>query len=253
MYTRELSKAIELAKQAGELQLAARGKGISFERKNDDSPVTAVDRACEELLRGNLLSSFPGDGFLGEESGQLDGTTGRSWIIDPIDGTRPFIRGIPTHSTLVALEHEGVPVVGVIHLPALGITCWASRGERAFINGSPVRVSTTNRINNVMGSALGFLEHENATLREKLLAFMRRWDYAYGFMDAYSYVLLAGGQLDCCINLLDKPWDCAAAACIITEAGGKFSDITGTPSVHRGSFVCSNGILHQEIIHHFNG
>jgi histidinol-phosphatase len=239
MYTRELSKAIELAKQAGELQLAARGKGISFERKNDDSPVTAVDRACEELL--------------GEESGQLDGTTGRSWIIDPIDGTRPFIRGIPTHSTLVALEHEGVPVVGVIHLPALGITCWASRGERAFINGSPVRVSTTNRINNVMGSALGFLEHENATLREKLLAFMRRWDYAYGFMDAYSYVLLAGGQLDCCINLLDKPWDCAAAACIITEAGGKFSDITGTPSVHRGSFVCSNGILHQEIIHHFNG
>ena len=252
MYSAELIKALELAKQSGELQTGARNESIAFEKKDDASPVTAVDKACEQLLRRNLLAAFPHDGFLGEESGLRSGTSGRCWIIDPIDGTRPFIRGIPTYSTLVALEHDGEPVVGVIHLPELGITCWAARGKGAFVNGVPVRVSTTDRLENVMGSALGFIEHESASLRERLLSFMRRWDYAYGFMDAYSYVCCASGKLDCCINLLDKPWDCAAAACIVTEAGGSFSDITGKTTVHDGTFVCSNGLLHRDIIHHFN-
>ena len=253
MYTAELTKALELARQAGTLQLKARCGSISFEKKHDGSPVTTVDRECEALLRRNLLAAFPGDGFLGEESGRIDGTSGRRWIIDPIDGTRPFIRGIPTYSTLIALEHDGVPVAGVIHLPELGITGWATKGDGAFVNGTPVHVSPTSRCEMVMGSALGFIEHSDAPLRDRLLAFMRRWDYAYGFMDAYSYVCLASGKLDCCINLLDKPWDCAAAACIITEAGGMYSDITGVTTVHAGTFVGSNGILHPEIISHFNG
>lgn len=251
MYTLELTRALELAKQVGELQLAARAEPISFELKGDASPVTAVDKACEELLRQNLLASFADDAFLGEENGLSAGTSGRCWIVDPIDGTRPFIRGIPTYSTLIALEHEGTPVVGVIHLPELAITCWAARGEGAYLNGEQIHVSSTNRLEKAMGSALGFIEHHDAALRAKLLDFMRRWDYSYGFMDAYSYVCLASGKLDCCINLLDKPWDCTAAACIVTEAGGKFTDIDGTASTHNGTIVFSNGILHPEIISHF--
>ena len=253
MYTAELTRALELSKQAGVLQLKARNSALSFETKSDASPVTTVDRECEQLLRHDLLAAFPGDGFLGEESGMIEGTSGRRWIIDPIDGTRPFIRGIPTYSTLIALEHDSVPVAGVIHLPELGITCWATKGDGAFVNGSPIHVSATTRCESAMGSALGFVEHEDAALREKLLAFMRQWDYAYGFMDAFSYVCVASGKLDCCINLLDKPWDCAAAACIITEAGGTCSDITGTATVYGGTFVGSNGILHEDIIRHFNG
>ena len=251
MYTPELGRAIELAKEAGKLQLSGRNTPLSFEQKEDASPVTAVDKACEELIRRSLRLSFPDDSFLGEENGLSNGTSGRCWIVDPIDGTRPFIRGIPTYSTLIALETDGKPVVGVIHLPELAITCWAAAGEGAYLNGRRIRVSETDSLDKSMGSALGFVEHGNTTLRGKLLDFMRRWDYAYGFMDAYSYVCLASGKLDCCINLLDKPWDCAAAACIATEAGGVFSDIHGTASVHNGTFVLSNGILHDEIIHHF--
>jgi histidinol-phosphatase len=251
MYTTEIDKALELAKKTGELQLKAREHRIAFEKKTDSSPVTAVDTACEELLRQNLLDTFPDDSFLGEESGLVAGNSGRCWIIDPIDGTRPFIRGIPTYSTLIALEVDHVPVVGVIHLPELKITCWAGMGEGAFCNGNPIRVSATTELKNAMGSALGFIEHENSVLREKLLAFMRTWDYAYGFMDAYSYVCLASGKLDLCINLLDKPWDCAAAACIVTEAGGTFSDLSGIASVHNGAIVLSNGLLHPRILDYF--
>ena len=253
MFIRELNTALDLAGQAGAIQLEARRSTIPFEKKSDTSPVTAIDKKCEELLRNNLLTAFPDDSFLGEESGLVKGNSGRCWIIDPIDGTRPFIRGIPTYSTLIALEEEEVPVAGVIHLPELKTTCWASSGGGAWLNGRPIHVSTTQHIDEAMGSALGFIEHEDGLLREKLLSFMHHWNYAYGFMDAFSYVCLASGKLDLCVNLLDKPWDCAAAACIVTEAGGSFSDLKGNPTVHNGSFVISNGVLHRSIIEYFNG
>ncbi len=244
LYELELSTAINTAHRTGELQLKARLSDQDILSKADRSPITPVDKVCEELIRNNLLKTFPNDGFIGEEYGKIEGSSGRYWIVDPLDGTRPFIRGIPTYGVLIALEETGIPVVGVIHLPALNCTCWASKGGGAYLNGKPIHVSSTPVLASAMGSALGFLSHPQQSVREKLLKLMSLWDYAYGFMDAFSYICVASGKLDLCVSLLDKPWDCAAAACIVTEAGGEYSDITGQKSVHNGSIIISNGALH---------
>lgn len=250
-YEPELKTALASAVKAGATQLEFQNNLKSIVLKDDRSPVTEVDRQCEKMIRDELLEAYPQDGFLGEETGDHTGTSSRRWIIDPLDGTRPFIRGIPTFSVLIALEEDGIPVLGVIHLPALSLTCWASRNRGAFLNGKRIHVSTVDNLEKTMGSALGFVEKSDTREGKQLFSLMGKCDYNYGFMDAFSYVCVAAGKLDFCVNLLDKAWDCAAAACIVTEAGGMFSDIKGVQSVHNGSFVLSNGILHNRILEFF--
>ncbi|MDR0330369.1 MAG: inositol monophosphatase [Chitinispirillales bacterium] len=253
---KDLETAIRAALEAGRIQLDAiksmsTSTPLNIEKKEDLSPVTDIDKQCEERIKNIILKKFPNDSFLGEESGETNNPAGaRRWIVDPLDGTRPFIRGIPTHSVLIALEEDGVPAVGVIHLPAMGmgITCYATRGGGAYIDGKRIGVSRTSRLSDAMGSVLGVTEYADDPIGRSLIGLTRAWDYAYGFMDAYSYVLLASGKLDVCVNLLDKPWDCAAAACIVTEAGGRFSDACGEATVHGGSIVLTNGILHDEVL-----
>lgn len=243
----ELQAARRAADAAGAIQLARRGAGdVSI--KQDASPVTEVDRRCEALIRAELLGAFPADGFLGEESGAAGGRSGRTWIVDPLDGTRPYIRGIVTHAVLIALEDAAGPALGVIHLPAMRLTCWAARGGGAWCNGQPARVSATAAVADAIGSGLGYLQRYDEPLGARLFALLRRTGYSYGFMDAYSYVCLATGRIDFCVNLLDAPWDCAAAAAIIAEAGGRWSSADGAESVHRGTFVGTNGVLHQAVL-----
>ncbi|MGA2508264.1 MAG: inositol monophosphatase [Chitinispirillaceae bacterium] len=255
-YDRELTVALRAAKEAGAVQLARAKKLPRVELKADASPVTDVDRKCEALIRRRLVTAFPRDGFMGEETPRVPGTNGRQWIVDPLDGTRPYLRGIPTYSVLIALEEKGDPVVGVIHLPAMAITCWASHGGGAFCNGTRIRVSRVSSFTRAIGTAFGFVEKAGQKAGQpqgkRLLKLMRSWNYAYGFMDAYSYVCVASGKLDIAVNLLDKPWDCASAACIVREAGGKFSDIKGISTVHGGSIVLSNGNLHKAALRFFN-
>ncbi|NLW32275.1 MAG: inositol monophosphatase [Fibrobacter sp.] len=250
IFDTELSVALNIAKKAGELHLDLQ-PNLNVEHKDDSSPVTEIDKKCEHLIRKQLLETFPDDGFLGEETGNYKGNNDRKWIVDPLDGTRPFIRNIPTHSVLIALELKDEPVIGIIHLPALKITCWAQKGHGAYLNGKKIRVSETSRLQTVMGSGLGFLEKSESDEGKKLFSIMKTWDYAYGFMDAYSYVCVASGKLDVCVNLLDKPWDCAAAACIVNEAGGEFSDIYGNRSIYNGSIVISNKRLHPIVLDYF--
>jgi histidinol phosphatase-like enzyme (inositol monophosphatase family) len=247
-YRRELEIALGAARDAGNVQLSSRQQIGAATIKADDSPVTAVDLRCEALIREQLLNEFPADGFLGEESGAIAGSSGRRWIVDPLDGTRPYLRDIPTYSVLIALEDEGQPVVGVICLPAMQQTYWAARGQGAFLNGQPLRVSTTDRLEAAMASGFGFVQEAGSPRGQALLKLMGRWNYAYGFMDAFTYGCVAAGRLDACVNLLDKPWDCAAGACIVTEAGGRYSDLQGRPSVHNGGIIISNGILHDELL-----
>jgi histidinol-phosphatase len=247
-YTQELNLAVDLACRAGAIQMGGSAKGLAVERKADDSPVTAVDRACEALILEGLREAFPEDGFLGEETGAQAGTSGRTWIVDPLDGTRPFIRGIPTYSCLIALEADGEPVVGVIHLPAMNEIYRAAVGSGAFLNEQPIRVSDTRSLSDAMGSALGHVERMDEPIGKQLLSAMHEWDYTYGFMDNYSYGCVAAGRLDLAISLLDKPWDCAAAACIVREADGTYSDIEGNRTVHNGSIILSNGFLHDAIL-----
>jgi histidinol phosphatase-like enzyme (inositol monophosphatase family) len=248
VYARELRTAREICEAAGQVQLSSRAAMGAVVRKEDRSPVTDVDRRCEALIAERLNKAFPGDGILGEETGQSVGSSGRQWIIDPLDGTRPYIRGIPTYSVLLALEEEGKPVVGVIHLPQMGQTCWGSAGGGAFLDGEPIRVSETPTLEESTGSALGYVQRADEPIAERLLQLMRQWDYVYGFMDAYSYLAVASGKLDLCVNLLDKAWDCAAGACIVAEAGGRYSDISGNESVYNGSIILSNGLVHDALL-----
>jgi len=251
-YKRELDIALKAAREAGKLLLGYAKRLPPVKLKKNRSPVTAADRASEALIRRRLLSAFPRDGFLGEETFGVPAKNGRRWIVDPLDGTRPFLRGIPTYSVLIALEDTGEPVVGVIHLPALKLTCWASRGKGAFLNGKSIRVSKVSSPKKATGTALGFVEKAKRHEGKRLLSLMRSWDYAYGFMDACSYVDVASGRLDIAVNLLDKPWDCAAAACIVREAGGAYSDIRGRQTVHGGSIILSNGLLHTAALRRFS-
>jgi len=248
---KSLNTALKAAREAGKIQLELSGASLNIERKGDCSPVTQVDKKCEEKIREIILGEFPNDSFLGEETGESGSSQTRRWIVDPIDGTRPYIRAIPTHSVLIGLEENGEPVVGVIYLPAMDIICCGSKGEGAFLNDKKIKVSSTDKLSAAMGSTLGLVEYADEPLGRSMLELMRAWDYTYGFMDAFSYVLLASGKLDICVNLLDKAWDCAAAACIITEAGGRFSDISGKKSVHGGSIVFTNGILHDDVLEFF--
>jgi histidinol phosphatase-like enzyme (inositol monophosphatase family) len=241
----ECEVALAAARQAGAVQLAARLTDGSIERKADRSPVTAIDKQCEALIRDALQTAFPDDGFLGEESGAITGKGKRRWIVDPLDGTRPFIRGIPTYSCLIALEEDGAPVVGVIHLPALGESYWAAKGAGAFRNGSPIRVSSIRDPAEATGSAFGYVQRRGEPIAGTLLELAATWDYAYGFMDNYTYGAIAAGKIDLCVNLLDRAWDCAAAACLVSEAGGAYSDIHGNRTVHNGSIVLTNGWLHD--------
>jgi fructose-1,6-bisphosphatase/inositol monophosphatase family enzyme len=133
----------------------------------------------------------------------------------------------------------------------MAVTCWASRGNGAFLNGRPIRVSSAGSFDRTLGSAFGFVEKADSPEGKQLLDLVRAWDYTYGFMDAYTYVCVASGKIDIVVNLLDKPWDCASAACIVSEAGGKFSDIRGVPTVHSGSIILSNGLLHDKALEFF--
>ena len=246
-YRREMETAEAAARAAGRHLLAGAKRLPPVEIKADRSPVTRLDRESEAILTRILERAFPEDGRLGEEGGEAAGSSGRRWIIDPLDGTRPFLRGIPTYGVLVGLEEAGEIVVGCMFFPAIGECYTAAKGLGAFRDGRRIRVSSVARLDAAILSGLGATSggrRRDANLR-KLLA---EADYAYGFMDAYSYALVASGRLDGAISLWDKPWDCAAAACIVREAGGRFSDLSGAANVHHGVSVTSNGLLHETIL-----
>jgi len=247
-YSQELSEALKAAENAGLFLRKSEQHLPTVELKADQSPVSEIDRTSESMIRDHLLSCFKNDGFLGEESGELTGTSGRRWIVDPLDGTRPYLRNIPTYSVLIALEENNKPVVGVIHLPAMNLTCRATTGGGAWLNNTPIHVSSQRTLKAAFGSALGFVEKADTESGRRLFRLMQLWDYSYGFMDAYTYVCVASGRIDIAINLLDKSWDCASAACIVSEAGGVFSDIHGAASVHNGSIILSNKALHNEAL-----
>lgn len=247
-YQHELDIALEAARAAANIQLEHLYKDKDIAIKPDQSPVSNIDKLCEDLIIDMLRSAFPTDGFLGEETGSTPGNSGRVWIIDPLDGTRPYLKQIPTYSVLIALIDNDVPVVGVMHFPSLNEVYYAAQDMGAYCNAKTIRVSKTASLDQAYGSAYGHIPKLHDPKAQAVLAQMHTWRFASGFMDAYTYGCIASGRLDVCLNLSDKPWDCAPAACIIKEAGGRFSDINGNESIYNGSFVISNGLLHDEAI-----
>jgi histidinol-phosphatase len=220
---------------------------LAVERKPDGSPVTEADRAVERELRARIEAARPGDGLVGEEYGS-EGGGERRWFLDPIDGTKNFVRGIPVFATLIALEVEGRIQVGVVSAPALGARWWAVRGGGAHASGRPVRVSAVASLEQAQlayDSVPGFAVRG---LEERFLGLARRCARSRGFGDFWSHVLVAEGCVEIAVEPEVSPWDLAPLLVIVEEAGGRFTDLEGRPRIDGGSAVASNGLLHDQVL-----
>jgi histidinol-phosphatase len=216
-----------------------RASDLLVETKPDLTPVTEADRAVECAIRRRLARDRPDDGILGEEHGGT-GPGGRRWIVDPIDGTRNYSRGIPVWATLIALEEESGLQLGVVSAPALGCRWWAGRGTGAFVNGEPIRVS---RVGRVEDAVLCF------ALEQELPAIAHRCWHPRAYGDFWAHMLVAEGSVDGAIDAIGVAvWDLAAIRPIVEEAGGRFTDRDGVARIDGGSAVSSNGLLHEALI-----
>lgn len=236
----DLFLALELADAADRIALAAfRSSDLVVEQKPDLTPVTEADRAVETELRRLLAEARPDDAVLGEEHG-VSGDASRRWLVDPIDGTRNFSRGIPVWATLLALEEAGDALLGVVSAPALGRRWWAERGEGSFADGERIHVSAVERVEDaVLAFAL------DGPLPE--IAF-RAW-HARGFGDFWAHVLVAEGVVDGAVDAVGvSEWDLAAVQVVVEEAGGRFSNFAGEARFDSGSAVSSNGLLHDDLL-----
>jgi histidinol-phosphatase len=245
--------AVAAAQQAGRLALRYFDTDVAVEWKPDETPVTVADREAEALLRRTLLGAFPGDGFLGEESGDTPGTSGFRWIIDPIDGTRSFVRGIPIWATLVGLEYKGEQIAGVCEVPAMHQTYRALRGDGAYRGDRRIHVS---QIDNLAGAHIYYSSISwfvEAGCRDAFLELVTRTQRQRGFGDFYGFVLVAQGSGELMVEYGVHAWDVAALKVIVEEAGGRFSDWDGTPSIYRPDVLVSNGKLHDETLRILRG
>ncbi len=236
----DLELALHLADAADEISLGRfRARDLVIETKPDATPVTDADRLVESTLRSILAIERPGDVILGEEEGGA-GAGGRRWIIDPIDGTRNYLRGIPVWATLVALEVDGVVQLGVVSAPALHKRWWAERGGGAHVNGDQVHVSAVHRVEDaVLTFALDQPLPGLATLA---------W-HTRGYGDFWGHMLVAEGAVDGAVDAVGvTPWDLAAVQPIVEEAGGTFTDFAGVARIDGGSAIASNGHLHAQLL-----
>jgi histidinol-phosphatase len=235
----DLELALRLADAADGISTPLFRSGLAVETKADLSPVTQADRGIEAELRALLSAERPDDGILGEEEGATAGGS-RRWVIDPIDGTRNYSRGIPVWATLVALEDTGSVRVGVVSAPALGRRWWAERGGGAFADGVPVRVSSVGRIEDAV---LSF------AIEDGVPSVAQRAWHARGFGDFWAHMLVAEGVVDGAIDAIGvSEWDLAAVQVIVEEAGGRFSNAAGEARIDSGTAISTNGLLHDELL-----
>ncbi len=235
----DLELALALADAADAISLAHFRTSLVIETKPDLTPVTDADRAVESELRRFLSAERPGDSILGEEHGAA-GAGKRRWILDPIDGTRNYARGIPVWATLVALEDMGNVCLGVVSAPALGRRWWAERGRSAFADGERIGVSTISRVEDAV---LCF------PLESEVPEIARRAWHARGLGDFWAHMLVAEGAVDGAFDAVGvSEWDLAAVQVIVEEAGGRFSDYSGARRIDGGTAVTSNGLLHDQLL-----
>lgn len=243
-----LGFAVDAAFEAGQLTLAHFQTGVQVDWKADDSPVTRADREAEAALRRRIESRFPRHAIVGEEMGVAAGDATHRWIIDPIDGTQSFIRGVPLYGVLVGLEIAGDMVVGVSYFPALGEMVAAARGEGCRWNGRDVRVSQTDSLSH---AALAFTDSafwEREDLRHRWQALQGSVRSVRGWGDCYGHCLVATGRVDAMIDPIMNLWDCAALLPILEEAGGRFTDWQGQARADGGTALGTNARIHEALL-----
>lgn len=260
-YEAELDFAVETAWIAGQLTLEFFRLGVEAELKSDMTPVTEADRGAEELIRSRIAEVFPDDVVVGEEFGAGDGAQDsegagaarRSWYVDPIDGTRSFVRGVPLYGILIGLEVNGRVEVGVAHFPGIGETVAAASGHGCTLNGEPARVCATGSL------AEGYVSFGDPGLfvdarhRQAWQRMMERTAYRVGWSDAYGHALVATGRLELMVDPRMSAWDCGPFPVILREAGGYFGDWDGNETIHCGRAVSTTRRLLPEVLELLDG
>jgi len=248
----DVKLALQLADEADALTMERFGAlDLRIETKPDLTPVTDADRGAEEALRATLSAHRPDDALLGEEFGGTAVFAGRQWVLDPIDGTKNFVRGVPVWATLIALLVDGVPRVGAVSAPALGRRWWAGAGAGAFTSfGGKTRRISVSGVDELGAASLSFSDLTTGwdDGRSKFLDLNDAVWRVRGYGDFWSYCLVAEGAVDIAAEPEVKLWDLAALDILVREAGGRFTSVEGSPGPHGGSAVATNGLLHDRVL-----
>ncbi len=249
MQTEEaLALALELADAADLVTLRRfRASDLEVRTKPDRTPVTEADSATELRLRELIAKRTEGHVVAGEEFGD-DGDAEFRWIIDPIDGTKNYMRGVPIWATLIGLERAGELVVGVVSAPALGSRWWAGSGLGAFRDGQPIRVSRVQSLETAQVSYAWDTKERFDEVGDRLIALSNSSWRTRALGDFWQHVLVADGSFDVSIDPVLAYWDCAALLPIITEAGGRWSTVRGSTPQQPDSLICTNGLLHDSVL-----
>ena len=254
-----LNFAMETAWQAGRLTLGYFQTGLRPEFKADDTPVTIADRKAEELIRERIGSRYPKHTIVGEEYGATDsgaadsGAASHRWYIDPIDGTRAFVRGVPLYAVLIGLKIDERVDVGVAYFPAMGEMLAAARGQGCWWNGRPARVSKTTRLQDgllVHSDTSSFETYGRGAAWQRLRAAA---GFRAGWADAYGHMLVATGRAELMLDPIMNDWDCAPFPVILEEAGGYFGDWLGNPTIHAGEAISTTAALLPQVLHLIHG
>jgi histidinol-phosphatase len=242
-----LAAAVDAARAAGEIALRYYERGVAVTIKADQTPVTQADREAEQAITAILRRAFPDWGFLGEEFG-ASGATETRWIIDPIDGTKNFVRGVPFWAVLIGLEERGEVTTGVVFNPVSGDLLTARRGDGAFANGRRIRVSDCDRLADatVLHSSLTLMR--GTPVWDGFLRLVDGANRTRGFGDYYGYGLVAAGKAEVYVEVDLKPWDIAPVKILMEEAGGRLTDFAGRPTIYDGNVVATNGRLHEQAL-----
>jgi histidinol-phosphatase len=252
--TRRLDVAVAAARQAGNITIEYfRTEDLVVNLKDDDTPVTIADHKAEEYLRETIASAFPEDGILGEEYAERQGASGYRWIIDPIDGTKSFIHGVPLYGTLVAVEHGGQSVLGVIRIPALDECLYAAKGQGAWYfvghnQPKPARVSQRKPLAKalfVTSEVISFDQTGRRAAYDRLQS-ATRLTRTWG--DCYGYLMVATGRADVMVDPVMAIWDAAALMPILEEAGGTFTDWKGQRTIYSSEGIATNGLILPEVL-----
>lgn len=249
-----LDAARDAARAAGDIIEFYRMRGVAEERKADNSPVTLADREAEKAIRSILAEACPEHGFIGEEFGAEQATADYVWLIDPLDGTKSFVRGYPFYSTQIALMKENRILVAVSSAPAFHEEAWATFGGGAFLNDQPLRVSAIDALNEATLSTGNLASlSRNASSWQAYAELVQQTHRTRGYGDFYHYHLLASGKLDIVFESDVNILDVAALSLVVEEAGGKFTTLSGG-AIHTGmrTVLASNGRLHDEILRRLN-
>lgn len=251
LYDDDLALALELADAADAITLDRfEASDLKVKSKPDMTPVSDADVAVEEVLRERLAEARPGDSIVGEEFGGETAFEGRQWVIDPIDGTKNFVRGVPVWATLISLLVDGQPVLGVVSAPALARRWYAAQGSgawRTFSKGSLKRLEVSH-VGELADASLAMSSLEGwkaRGLQENFIALTERTWRLRGYGDFFGYCLVAEGAVDIAAEPEVSVWDLAALSVLVTEAGGTFSSLNGEPGPHGGDAIATNGLLHD--------